>query len=299
MKLLDNRVKTARGLTRQAIRACQASNIEASSIDPVVLQSMRNAARETAVDSLRALVRVLYDRFKDFKGCQMHLAVLFQTSRSTICRTIQDPDLGTRAMGRPPILNSEEENGIVDYVRAEQRAGRCYTVSEIADWVNKNLLTDGRWVSDRFLLDNSFIMSKLKAKCPQKVDSDRIDASVYTNFIDFFTVLQSLMDTHHFDPDLIINMDETKVSTSATKNAVKVMYDEKISLPTSAYEPLDDHITFSCSVSASGRRLLPVFIMKNKTLACEKILRTAHFEYGDFGMQHSCKGWQDAVRIVG
>jgi hypothetical protein len=34
-------------------------------------------------------------------------------------------------------------------------------------------------------------------------------------------------------------MDETKVNTRATKNAVKLMYDKKISLPASAYEPSD------------------------------------------------------------
>jgi hypothetical protein len=80
---------------------------------------------------------------------------------------------------------------------------------------------------------------------------------------------------HSFQPDLIFNMDETKISAGATKNAAEVLYDEELGMPVYFYEPLEDHITSSCGVSASGMLLLPVFIVKNKSVNCEKILRLA------------------------
>jgi hypothetical protein len=295
MEILHHKVSHSHGLTKQATDACWLAGVKVSSIDPCVLQNMRDVADQTASATPRHLVRALYDTFKEQRGCQQYLAVLFQTSRSKISKIVNDPDLGSRPMGRPPSMTRVEEDEVIRYVREEQIAGRCHKVSDIADWINKNLLLDGRIISERLVLHNRYIMGKLNTKCPQKVDQDRIAASVYTNFINFFAELQALMDQHSFQPDLILNMDETKISAGATKNAAEVLYDEELGMPVSSHEPLEDHITFSCGVSASGMRLLPVFIVKNKSVNCEKILRGANFQYGDFGMQHSTKGWQDAV----
>jgi hypothetical protein len=43
------------------------------------------------------------------------------------------------------------------------------------------------------------------------------------------------------------------------------------------------------------RRYGPLVVHKNKSVNCEKILRGVNFQYGDFGMLHSNRGWQDAV----
>jgi transcription initiation factor IIE alpha subunit len=63
-----------------------------------------------------------------------------------------------------------EEDEVIRYVREEQIAGCCHQVSDIADWINKNLLLDGRMISERLVLRNRYIIGKLKTKCPQEVD---------------------------------------------------------------------------------------------------------------------------------
>jgi hypothetical protein len=50
-------------------------------------------------------------------------------------------------------------------------------------------------------------------------------------------------------------------SAGATKNAAEVLYNEKLGMPMTFYEPLDAHITLSCVVLASGMWLLPVLFI--------------------------------------
>jgi hypothetical protein len=192
-------------------------------------------------------------------------------------------------------LTPEEEASVIQYVRDSQKSGFCYKVSEIVFWINNELLKGDRTVSDRFLLENSTIMAQLKTKCPKKVDQDRTNASFYGNFTEFFEKLTILVESGVFDTDLIFNVDETKASANEPKGAAQVVYDPDISIPTTAFDCMDEHITLTCGISASGKRLMPVFIIKNKSITTERILRGPHFEYGDFGIQHSKDGWQNAV----
>jgi len=53
----------------------------------------------------------------------------------------------------------------------------------------------------------------------------------------------------------------------------------------------------TCAVSASGNRLDPVYIIKNKSVTAELSMYGEHFDYGLYGVQHSPSGWQDTVSI--
>jgi hypothetical protein len=99
-------------------------------------------------------------------------------------------------------MTRAEEDEVIRYVREEHMTVICHRVSDVADWINKNVLLGGRMISERLVLDNRYIMGQLKTKCPQKVDEDRIAASVYLNLIiNFFAELLALADEHKIHPN--------------------------------------------------------------------------------------------------
>lgn len=58
-----------------------------------------------------------------------------------------------------------------------------------------------------------------------------------------------------------------------------------------------EHITLCCAIAASGKSLIPTFIIKNKTISVEDTLQGPQFACGDYAIASSANGWQDSVRI--
>lgn len=100
----------------------------------------------------------------------------------------------------------------------------------------------------------------------------------------------------HFDTDLIVNMDETTTNAEKTKKAPKVLYEPGIGMdPVTMYGGKTEQVTMISAVTASGKRLIPVFIIKNKTVTTEVGLRFHSFNCGEYLIGSSPNGWQDNV----
>jgi hypothetical protein len=295
MTILPNRVKTDSRLTKRALEACRELRIRPKSIDPVLLQEMRDAAGALNTHEEYDMIRELFDRFNAVKNCKSYLCVLFQMRHALVGKVLRDADYGKRAMGRTPSLTLEEVGAVIQHVESCQISGKCPTVLQVTEWVNNNLLHAGRSISERYLRGHAAIRAKLDIKVPVEVEEQRLQASTYANVKPFFVKLSELYRTHKFDPDLVINFDETKAHAGPRKKSAQVMYNPKLGRPTSATHGLQEMITLSCGVSASGKCLLPTFIIKNKTVTCEGRLFGPEFAFGKYGIQYSSSGWQTEV----
>ncbi len=167
-------------------------------------------------------------------------------------------------------------------------------------WVNEELLYGSQLkISSKFVGNNSNIMDGLDTCAPQLVEELRVEACVYENFIEFFGRLKTLYDTHNFDTDLIINVDETTTNAEKCKKSTTVLFDPTLDIrPVAVVEPKVEHITLCCAISASGNSLRPVFIIKNKSCFVETDLNYVLFDYGDSAVGSNHNGWQDAVSIL-
>ena len=186
-----------------------------------------------------------------------------------------------------------------------QRQGRCVTASELTEFVNREILTadeNGQSrskVSPWYIFKNKGIMSVLKLTAPQPVEEARINACTTENFANFFIKLENMMDQYPYDPELIINFDETTVVAERSKRTTRVFCDPELPVrPIAVVEPKQEHITLCCAITASGRALTPVFILKNKTVGVEASLRRYKFDCGPYGLASSTNGWQDSVRLI-
>lgn len=139
-------------------------------------------------------------------------------------------------------------------------------------------------------------MDVLKLIAPQNVEQLRVDASNYANLMLFFDELKSLHAQYQFDPDLIINVDETTTNAEKTKLTTRVLYDPSLNVsPVTTYGGKLEHVTLCSAITASGKSLTPMFIIKNKTVSSEASLRGPDFDCGDYALAYSPNGWQDSV----
>ena len=112
----------------------------------------------------------------------------------------------------------------------------------------------------------------------------------------FFERLRVIYADHAYDPDLIINVDETTTTAEKTKRSTRVFYDPEIDIrPMAKVAPKMEHITLCCGIAASGKALMPVFIIKNKHINAEEELNGELFDYGTYALCWSQNGWQEAV----
>jgi hypothetical protein len=101
------------------------------------------------------------------------------------------------------------------------------------------------------------------------------------------------------DPDLIINFDETSIGAKEKKTNPKVWIDLSIGpCPPRKKQEKKEHITLCCGVSASGKRLPPIFMLKNQSAAAEAALVGPEYDFGPYGLQHSAKAYQTAVSFL-
>jgi hypothetical protein len=140
-------------------------------------------------------------------------------------------------------------------------------------------------------------MSKLSVAVPRPVEMLRIEACTYENFKDFFDRLKMVYESHdEYDLDLIINVDETTTHAEKSKRTTRVLFDPEIyAVPIAKIESKIEHVTMCCAISASGKALVPVFIIKNKNITAEACLIGCEFDCGDYAVASSPNGWQDSV----
>lgn len=127
----------------------------------------------------------------------------------------------------------------------------------------------------------------------------RIDATEYKTFTSVFDELKALFTLHHFDPDLVINVDETGANAEEPGRNAKVLTSKKSKVqPMRAADDKKVHVTVTCAIAASGKCLRQVFIIKNKTTTIKGRLKNNSFDYGEYGIVHAPKGWQNEVIII-
>lgn len=284
-------------LTAECLRLCEAVGIGVYLMNATLLEAIQDELGTLQDQDMYNQVRTLYHKFEDAQFIKSHLAVVFQQSIAMISKITLQPLLGTRKRGRPRMLSEQQEEAVVEYVRTAQMNGRCVTFRQATNWINDELL-DGfqTKVSRKFVQNNFQIMKTLDTAKPQLVEDLRIEACVYDNFVPFFDKLKRHYDEYDYDPDLIINVDETTTVAEKSKKTTIVLFDPSIDVrPTAAIEPKVEHVTLCCAIAASGKGLRPVFIIKNKNVTVEDTLTGALFSYGDYGLASSYNGWQDAV----
>ncbi len=214
-------------------------------------------------------------------------------------RIISEDVLSNERTGRPRLLTRQQEDAIVEYVRNCQVSGHCVTFAEVTAWANGSLLPADKKVSAKFVQNNSYIMATLESGSPQIVEQLRIEACFYNNFVGFFDRLNDMMRIYQYDPDLIINVDETTTNAEKSKKSTKVLFDPSINVrPMAVYGSKVEHVTLCCAVTASGKSLCPVFIIKNQNVTVEDSLRGPTFDCGDYGIATSPNGWQDTVSLM-
>ena len=165
--------------------------------------------------------------------------------------------------------------------------------------VNEEILNNEGKISPKFIQNNRVIMRDLDTAVPQPVEDLRIEACYYDNFVQFFNKLRDMTTAYQYDRDLVINVDETTTSADTTKRTTKVLYDPNIDVrPMASVPSKQEHVTLCCGIAASGKSLIPTFIIKNKSVSVEDSLVGPQFDCGDYAIASSANGWQDAVRYL-
>lgn len=295
MPILTLSVDDVSHKTAAFAEVCLRSRVSISHIDPIFLEEMRAAAvlqsDRPEYDIIRNISAQLHGRHRK----SIHIQVLFQITSSLLAKILGNPRYGS-GEGRRHLLSREEEEAVVRHIQHCQRVHNPITVGEATKWINQELLKDGRFVSDGYLAKNHNIMRHFKRTAPRIVEQQRFEASIYSNVLPFFEVLVNAFMVTNYDPDLVINFDETGLGARETKVTTRVLYDESIGpCPQKAKPDKQEHVTLCCSVAASGKRLPPVYMLRNKTVSAEASLAGSHFDFGPYGFQYSNKGYQTTV----
>jgi hypothetical protein len=250
-------------------------------------------------DNDNDVIRAAYDEFHDEKNMKSHLAAVFDVSLSWVCKKLSNPTRGVRGRtGRPAVLAEFELDRVIEHILEQQRSCACVSIRELTDWINNTLLDgDIRKVSLTFVSNNKRLKDKFHLVSPQIVEYLRVEACNCDNFDEFFDRLRRRY-SRHFDPDFIINVDETSTTALKTKRSTKVLYDPDLNLrPISLGETKEEHVTLTCAVSASGRLLCPCFIIKNQSVSGEADLHTPLFPCGPYMLQYT-NGWHTSVSFA-
>jgi hypothetical protein len=277
---------------------CERVYVNPNLMSEQLINDIKVANEAIPVEAVAERIRVLFNQFQDRDFIKSHLAVLFEKSLSMISRIIRNPNVGRVQGGRPRLLTREQEDEIVAYIRNCQISGHCVTAAEVTTYCNMNILEGMQRISKKFIVNNNHIMENLDTAVPQAVEELRIEACYYENFVAFFDRLRQVYDAHPYDVDLIINVDETTTNAEKTKRSTKVLYDPAIDVrPMAKIQGKVEHITLCCAITASGKSLMPVFILKNKSISVEDEIIGTNFNCGSYGLMWSPNGWQDAVII--
>jgi hypothetical protein len=171
--------------------------------------------------------------------------VAFRRNKSLISKVIRDPAYGTRPKGRPRALTTHEETEVIEHVRACQMSAHAATFADVTRFINETLLEDTEEkVSHRFVSMNKTIMSLFRVATSQLVEDIRIEATKYEAFVDFFGRLRAVFESCTYDPDLIINCDETSTHAEKSKKTFEVLYDPELNMrPITNYEGMKEHVT--------------------------------------------------------
>lgn len=280
---------------RDACHQCRVSTIH---IDPDFFEEMRAAALALGDQREYDIVRQLATQFMGRDRRNLHIQVLFQISSSLLSKILGNPRYGS-GEGRRHVLTPEEEEVVVKHIQDCQREHNPITASQATAWINTVLLKDGRFVSDSYLCKNAKIMHHFKKITPSRVEAERQKASIYSNVLPFFERLYNVFAVNKYDPDLVINFDETSAGAKEhKKGGGKVLCDPSIGVhPQRSTESKEEHVTLSCGVSASGKRMPPIYVLRNQTVSSELHLTLPHFDFGPYGFQYSLKGYQTKVNM--
>lgn len=295
--MLNLRFFLGNKLTREALDACDRSGVNPRLVNEQLVSDLIEAGAPMQEVSLNTQIRSLFERFADRAFVKSHLALLFSKHFSQISRILLDPERGSRARGRPRALTREQENEVVEFVRTCQRNACSATFHDVTSYINDILLegTD-RKVSVRFVSKNNYIMSHFDTGPPSYIEDLRLRESTYENFTNFFNRYLARMSSTQYDRDLILNVDETTTNAEMSASTVFVLYDPEINVdPMVAVEGKKEHVTLCCGISVSGKKTIPSFIIKNKTVSAEQSLLFSSFDHGPYMLQYSPNGWQDTV----
>lgn len=301
MPFIDVKHKFRGGWGSYITSVCAELQISAANLDEELFEDISSAAAELPVMSDDDAIRELYAQFAGRKYTHSHLAVLFHMPKPRVSEYIHNPDIGKRPEGRERILSEAEEMAVLKYVQDCQEGFNCVEPKILTEFI-RNMIVDSpypdRHISDTFVYKNKVFVDKLSLVKPLRIEDIRLKACQYDIFKDYFNNLSKLMSEKNFDPDLIVNMDETTASAAETRASKSAYCVKELNIPAvSAKLPPDEHITLSCAVSASGRALIPTFILSNKTVGAEDKMHAKYFNYGPYNLTYSASGWQDNVSV--
>lgn len=298
MPILLLNISDIRSKTEAFTDVCHQCRVSTIHIDPDLFEEMRTAALAHGDMSEYNIIRELATQYMGRNRRNLHIQVLFQISSSLLSKILGNPRYGS-GEGRRRVLTQEEEEMVVQHIQACQREHNPITVSQATTWINTILLTDGRSVSESYLCKNANIMRHFKRIAPSQVEAQRQEASIYSNVLPFFERLHHAFSYYKYDPDLVINFDETSAGAKELKKGGgRVLCDPTIGVhPQRSTQDKQEHVTLSCGVSASGKRMPPIYLLRNKTITSEFFLTRPYFDFGPYGFQYSPKGYQTKVNM--
>jgi hypothetical protein len=154
-----------------------------SFLDDVLIEDIVLAAAALPVMSGDAI----YARFA--------LVVLFRIPKPRVWEFVHNPLLGKRPEGRERILSETEELAVLNYVQECQQGFNCV---------------------DSFVCKNNVFREKLTLGKHLRIEEVRLKACQYGSFNKYFDDLVKLVKDKNFDPDLIVNFDESTASAAGT-----------------------------------------------------------------------------------
>ncbi len=127
-------------MTRDFTASCAAVNVNSKLISEELFDAVKEEAANNAGLEEYALIRHIFNKYKDTNYIKSHLAVAFQKVLPVISRIINHNLHGGRKRGRPRLLTEQQENDVIEYVRLCQRQGRCLTFAQATRYINEELL---------------------------------------------------------------------------------------------------------------------------------------------------------------
>lgn len=297
--MIRNRVFINGQLTTDMQEACKRLKLNKNLINEGVCWELKSLDEDYWELDLYDRIRLISYLASHNQYVSTHLCLLYNMTSSQISKILNNPNKKKGRVGRPRKLSEEQEKLVIEYARQCQQRGHCLTHTQLNTWINQNIQKESNQASPRFAQNNRVIHEYLSVAKPQPVEELRIQCSYYENFKKFFDKLKLMMEKGEYDEDLIINVDETTCQATETRSTKYVLFDKNIDeRPQIAITPKEEHITLCCGISASGKALMPTFIIKNKNVTVEDSIRGPRFDCGNYGLASSENGWQDSVNSL-